>query len=80
MRPEAGNDASRSTDEITCSDPLIRFLHGKDDSRSSFYVDGLATEFEVQGLGPPTRNAASLWINTLTHFIPVNSALTPQLG
>jgi hypothetical protein len=31
-------------------DPIHWFLHGKDDVRSSFYLEDVATEFHVQGL------------------------------
>lgn len=31
-------------------DPVHWFLHGKDDTRSSFYLEDVATEFQVQGL------------------------------
>jgi hypothetical protein len=30
--------------------PVHWFLHGKDDTRSSFYLEDVATEFQVQGL------------------------------
>jgi len=30
--------------------PVHWFLHGKDDVRSSFYLEDVATEFQVQGL------------------------------
>lgn len=31
-------------------DPVHWFLHGKEDTRSSFYLEDVATEFQVQGL------------------------------
>lgn len=31
-------------------DPIHWFLHGKDDTRSSYYLEDVATEFQVQGL------------------------------
>jgi hypothetical protein len=31
-------------------DPVHWFLHGRDDTRSSFYLEDAATEFQVQGL------------------------------
>lgn len=31
-------------------DPVHWFLHGKDDTRSSYYLEDVATEFQVQGL------------------------------
>jgi hypothetical protein len=31
-------------------DPVHWFLHGKDDTRSSYYLEDAATEFQVQGL------------------------------
>ncbi len=37
-------------DVRTPIDPIHWFLHGKDDVRSSYYLEDVATEFQVQGL------------------------------
>jgi hypothetical protein len=34
----------------TAIDPVTWFLNGKDDIRSSYYLEDVATEFAIQGL------------------------------